>query len=124
MFEDGNSIILNCTYYKSNTEDIGNRNIRWQKRIGNVFRDIAVFSPPGRQEPFITKEMHPFYINRTELIAPNISFSAVLIIEHPICSDQGLYQCWIGYFSDSSYKIQTSGSVVKFKCNYFFLFNP
>lgn len=123
IFEDGDSIILNCTYYKNNTEYISNRDIRWQKRIGNVFKDIAVFSPPGGQEPFITLEVLPFYINRTELIAPKIPLSAVLVIKYPVCSDQGVHRCKIEYFSDSLNKVQTRGSVVKLKCNYFFFIN-
>lgn len=38
IFEDGDSIILNCTYYKSDTEEIANRYIQWQKLIGDVFK--------------------------------------------------------------------------------------
>lgn len=123
IFEDGDSIILNCTYYKSYTEEIANRYIQWQKLIGNVFKDIALFSPPGGQWPVIAYEMQPFYYNRTELIGPNISPSAVMIIKDPICSDQGVYRCWIKYYSGISVKEQTSDSVVKLKCNYFFFIN-
>nr|XP_034316383.1 cell adhesion molecule 3-like isoform X2 [Crassostrea gigas] len=117
IFEDGDSIILNCTYYKSYTEDIANRYIQWQKLIGNVFKNIALFSPPGGPWPFIPYEMKPFYNNRIELIAPNISLSAVMIIKDPICSDQGVYRCWIEYYSGNSVNVQTSDSVVKLKSN-------
>ncbi|XP_065933874.1 carcinoembryonic antigen-related cell adhesion molecule 6-like [Magallana gigas] len=115
IFEDGDSIILNCTYYKSDTEDISNRYIQWQKLIGDVFKKIALFSPPGGPWPYIPYEMLPFYNNRTELIGPNISLSAVMIIKDPMCSDQGVYRCWIEYYSGISVKEQTSDSVVKFK---------
>lgn len=118
IFEEGDIIILNCTYHKNSIEDIFSRSIRWQKLIGNSFKNIALFSPPGGLEPFIAEDMQYLYSNRTKLIAPNISLSAVLIIKYPICSDQGVYRCWIKYFSDISEKVQTSGSVVKFKCNY------
>lgn len=123
IFEDGDSIILNCTYYKSDTEEIANRYIQWQKLIGDVFKKIALFSPPGGYRPYIPYEMQPFYNNRTELIAPNISRSAVMIIKDPICSDQGVYRCWIEYYSENSVKEQTSGSVVKLKCNFTFFIN-
>lgn len=123
IFEDGDSIILNCTYFKINTEYIAYRTIKWQKLIGDVFRNIALFSPPGGYRPYIPYEMQPFYNNRTELIAPNISRSAVMIIKDPICSDQGVYRCWIKYYSGISVKEQISDSVVKLKCNYFFFIN-
>lgn len=64
IFEDGDSIILNCTYYKSDTEDISNRHIQWQKLIGDVFKKIALFSPPGGPWPYFAYEMLPFYNNR------------------------------------------------------------
>lgn len=118
IFEEGDTIILNCTYVKDGHEVILDRNIRWQTQIRGSFKDIALFSPPGGPEPFISKAMQSLYSNRTELISPNILLSAVMII-NPICSDQGVYQCRIEYFSKSSEKVQTSGSVVKFKCNYF-----
>lgn len=123
IFEDGDSIILNCTYFKINTEYIAYRTIKWQKLIGDVFKNIALFSPPGGYRPYIPYEMQLFYNNRTELIAPNISRSAVMIIKDPICSDQGVYRCWIEYYSENSVKEQTSGSVVKLKCNYSFFIN-
>uniref|UniRef100_K1PLS6 Ig-like domain-containing protein n=1 Tax=Magallana gigas TaxID=29159 RepID=K1PLS6_MAGGI len=108
IFEDGDSIILNCTYFKINTEYIAYRTIKWQKLIGDVFKNIALFSPPGGYRPYIPYEMQPFYNNRTELIAPNISRSAVMIIKDPICSDQGVYRCWIEYYSENSVKEQTN----------------
>lgn len=121
IFEEGDTIILTCTYDKDRYEVILNREIRWQKQIGDYFKDIAVFSPPSGLMPFIIRDMQYLYSNRTELIAPNISLSAVLIVKHTICGDQGLYRCWIEYYSEGLVKVQTSGSFVKFKCNYFFL---
>lgn len=73
-----------------------------------------MFSPPGKRKPFIVKKHHPLYNNRTILIAPNTSLSAVLIIKDPICSDEGIYQCWIEYYSDSSVKNNTSQTIVGF----------
>lgn len=105
-------------------EEIFNRGIRWQKQIDDYFKDIALFSPPNGPGPFIIRDMGSLYINRTELIAPSISLSAVLIVKYPICSDQGLYRCWIEYYSRSSVNVQTSSSVVKFKCNFFFSIIP
>lgn len=124
IFEEGDIIILNCTYHKNSIEDIFSRDIRWQKLIGNSIKDIALFSPPGGPGPFIVRDMQSLYSNRTKLITPNISLSAVLIIKYPICSDQGVYRCWIQYYSESSEKVQTSDSDVKFKCNYFYLIIP
>lgn len=108
-------IILNCTYNKDATEDVYTRNIRWQKQIGDEFIDIGMFSQPGGLQPIIEKEMQPLYSNRTELIAPNTSLSAVMIIKDPVCSDEGIYRCWIKYFSDSSEKVQTNYSIVAYK---------
>lgn len=121
IFEEGDTIILTCTYDKDRYEVILNREIRWQKQIGDYFKDIAVFSHPSGLMPFIIRDMQSLYSNRTELIAPNISLSAVLILKHTIYGDQGLYRCWIEYYSEGRVKVQTSGSFVKFKCNYFFL---
>lgn len=119
--QEDNNIILNCTYHEDAKEDIAKRNIRWQKQIVETFKDIAMFSPPGGPLPFIVKEMQPFYINRTELIAPNTSLSAVLIIKDPICSDEGLYRCYIVYYSSGVEKAQNGVSVVEFNGKYFFL---
>lgn len=114
-------IILNCTYNKDATEDVYTRNIRWQKQIGDEFIDIGMFSQPGGLQPIIEKEMQPLYSNRTELIAPNTSLSAVMIIKDPVCSDEGIYRCWIKYFSDSSEKVQTNYSIVAYKGIYVLL---
>lgn len=111
--QEDNSIVLNCTYHKESNEEISNRNIRWQKQIGDKFKDIAMFSLPGGPSPVVVKEMQPLYDNRTELIAPNSTLAAVLIIKNPVCSDEGIYQCKIVYFSDDSEKNQTSSSVVE-----------
>lgn len=115
IFQEDNSINLNCTYQEGSNEHISERDIKWQKLIGDKFEHLAIFSPPGSQQPFIQKEMQPFYNNRTELIAPNTSLSAVMNIKDPICSDEGIYRCQIVYYSDSSEKNQTSRSVVEFK---------
>lgn len=123
IFQDSDSIILNCTYYKDSIEYIIDRNIRWQKLIGDEFKDIAAFSPPWGPEPFILKDMQHLYSNRTELLAPyTSSLSVVMIIKEPLCSDKGVYRCWVNYFSysDGLSKIQISRSVVKLKGNYVF----
>lgn len=124
IYEEGDIIILNCTYHKNDNEYVSSSSIRWQKQTDDSFKNIALFSPPGSLKPFIAKDMQYIYSNRTKLIAPNISLSAVLIIKYPICSDQGVYRCWIQYYSESSEKVQTSDSDVKFKCNYFYLIIP
>lgn len=95
-------------------DHISDGNIRWQKQIGGIFTDIALFSPPGGLKPFIGGDMEPLYNNRTELIAPNTSLAAVMIIKNPICSDGGIYQCRIEYFNDTVPKVETSSSVVSF----------
>lgn len=112
--QENNNIILNCTYEKDIKDHIGDNYIRWQKQIGGIFKDIAIFSPPGGLKPFIQKEMGPLYNNRTELIAPNTSLAAVLIIKNPFCSDGGIYQCRVEYFYDTLPKEETSSSVVSF----------
>lgn len=111
IFQQSDSIILNCTYHADSTEYISDRDIRWQKQIGYEFKDIAIFSPPGRAGPFIVKEMEPLYNNRIELIGPNTSLSAVMVIKHPLCSDKGVYQCRIDYFNSNSLETQTSRSI-------------
>lgn len=117
-----NRIILNCTYNKEIGEQIPAGSIRWQKKIVNTFKDIAIFSPPPNlQQPFIIKEMNKIYNNRTELIVRNTSMAAVMIINNPVCKDGGIYRCLIKYFSDNSEKNQTSGSVVKFIGKYIFI---
>lgn len=119
IFPESTSIILNCTYHKDNIEQIIDTHIRWQKLIDGEFKDIAVFSPPGGLESFITTDMQDLYSNRTYLIAPNTLLSAVMIIKEPLCGDKGVYQCWVKYFSYSNglSQIQTSRSIVKFKGN-------
>lgn len=107
-----NRIILNCTYDKDDTEDITGRDIKWQKKINGTFKDVALFSPPGLKDPFIKKEMESLYKNRTELIGPNTSLSAVMIIKDPVCTDEGTYRCWIQYVVGSSEKEKTDSSVV------------
>lgn len=118
IFQQSDSVILNCTYHTDSTDYISDRDIRWQKQIGYEFKDIAVFSPPGGVGPFIVMEMEPLYINRIELIASNTLLSAVMIIKHPLCSDQGVYQCRIDNFNGYSLATQTS-SIVVFKGNPF-----
>lgn len=121
ILQDAKRIILNCTYENDSKEIISDRGIRWRKQIKDEFKDLAIFSPPGGQTPFINRDMQLFYSNRTKLIAPNTSLSAVMIIKDPICSDEGTYQCWIEYFSNSSVTKLTSQSMVKFRSKYVFL---
>lgn len=121
ILQEDNRIILNCTYKNDSGEKIPDLSIRWQKQIKDEFEDIAVFSPPGKQEPFIEKEKHPSYNNRTTLIAPNTSMAAVMIIKDPVCSDEGIYRCWIEYYSDSSVKRNTSQTMVGFIGKYVLL---
>lgn len=118
--QEDHRIYLNCTYQmESDKEKINNNKIKWQNKIENTFIDLAFFSPPGGDKPFIEKNMQASYSNRTELIAPNTSLSAVLIIKDPVCSDNGIYQCFIeSYMPYSSEKIKTSRSVVVFHGKY------
>lgn len=122
LFQKTDIIVLNCTWHKDSMENIAPHGIRWQKQIGDQFKDIAVFSFSWGS-PFIVRDMQPFYSNRTELIAPDTLSSAVMIIKDPLCSDQGVYQCLIEYFSYSNYNIRTSRSIVTFKGNYVFSVN-
>lgn len=107
-------IILNCTADKDDNEEVFNSVIKWQKQSGDGFKDIATFLPYGYPRDFIVKDMQPVYINRTELIAPNNSLAAVMIIKDPICSDEGTYRCLIEYYSDSAPKSENSRSFVEF----------
>lgn len=122
ILQDAKRIILNCTYENDSMEIIWDGSIRWKKQIKGVFEDLAFFSPPGGLTPFINGYMQPLYSNRTELIAPNTSLSAVMIIKDPVCSDEGIYQCWIEYMSRGSVTRKTSLSMVEFRGKYgFFL---
>lgn len=112
--QEDNRITLNCTYNKDNNEVIANRYIKWKKLIDGAFKDVAIFSPPGGPTPFIKKEMENLYKNRTELIGPNISFSAVMIIKDLLCTDEGTYKCWIEYYVGNSNIQEEDSSVVKF----------
>lgn len=122
--QEDNRITLNCTYNKDNTEVIANRYIKWKKLIDGAFKDVAIFSPPGGPAPFIKTEMENLYKNRTELIGPNISFSAVMIIKDLLCTDEGTYKCWIEYYVGTSSSQKNVSSVVKFKSKYTHLSNP
>lgn len=115
IYNENDSIILNCTYYKNNKEQISDNNIKWKKHNGTTFNNVATFSLPGGAIPFIEKDMKSFYINRTELIVPDSYFAAVIIINKPVCSDEGRYQCWIQYVSDESTQLATSISKVTFQ---------
>lgn len=112
--QKNNRIILNCTYNKDDTEIITDRDIKWQKQINGSFEDVAFFSPPGGPAPIIQKEMENLYKNRTELIGPNTSLSAVMIIKDPVCIDEGTYRCWIQYFDVNSVLEEVDSSVVVF----------
>lgn len=96
--QEDNKIILNCTYRVHSREEIADRYIRWQKQIEDTFEDLAIFSPPGGPAPFIAKGMENLYNNRAELIGPNTSLSAVMVIKDPLCADEGRYKCWIEFF--------------------------
>lgn len=112
--QKNNRIILNCTYNKEDTEIITDRYIKWQKQINGSFEDVAFFSPPGGPAPIIQKEMENLYKNRTELIGPNTSLSAVMIIKDPVCIDEGTYRCWIQYFVVNLVLEEVDSSVVVF----------
>ena len=102
--QENTSVSLNCTFRKENYEEIRDRDIRWQKHFGNSFKDVAIFSPPGRTEPFLSVDVENVYSNRTDLVAPNSLLSAVVIISNVICNDEGVYRCWIHYFSNVNFK--------------------
>lgn len=115
--QEDNSFTLNCTY-KTSTEIILYGGIIWQKQINGTFKDIAFFSHAGGKPPFFEKEMETLYENRTELIGPNTSLSAVMIIKDPVCTDEGTYNCLIRYFYENSLKANTTPSLVVFNCKY------
>ena len=109
-------LVLNCTYQKESNEEIGDRDIRWQKWIGDAFEDVGFFSPPGGKEPVINGVLGSLYNNRTKLIAPTDgSLSAILILQDLIHSDIGEYRCWVEYFSNNQNHELTSLSTVAFK---------
>lgn len=113
--QENNIIILNCSYHLESGEKISERDIKWQKKIGNVVKDIASFSPPGGQEPYFELDMQDIYKNRTELIASktNASLFAVMIIKDSECTDEGMFQCKIEYFSKTT-KVEIGFSFVEF----------
>lgn len=114
--QENNIITLNCSYHLHSGEIMRDRDIRWEKKIGNEFKTIAFFSPPGGKEPLFEVDMRDLYKDRTELIAPNTSLSAVMIIRDSKCTDEGMYQCKIEYFSksSSSAKVDIGSSFVEF----------
>lgn len=114
ILHNDSRIILNCTAHKDDNEEVFKSEIKWQKQSGDGFKDIATFFPDGYPRDFIVKDMQPVYSNRTEIIAPNNSIAAVMIIKDPICSDEGTYQCWIDYYSDSEKKSENIRSFVEF----------
>lgn len=119
--EDDQKVILNCTYKNSNDEKLLDRYIRWKRMVKNEFKDVAIFSPPGGFDPFIEKTMEDLYKTRTELIAPTISqLSAVMIIENPVCTDEGIYQCWILYTVGNSVRpvVESANTSVQFDGKY------
>lgn len=120
--QENNSIVLNCTYHKDTNEHIPQGNIRWQKQIEGTFQDIAGFSHSGGLEPFISKDMQSLYKHRTDLIAPNTTLAAVMIIKDPDCHDKGIYRCYIKYLLENEDKIQTSGAFVEFSGKYIIFF--
>ena len=112
--QDDTRISLNCTFRNENNEEIRDRDIRWQKQIGNSFKDVTIFSPPGGKEPYIDYAVHNVYINRTDLVAPNNSLSAIMTIINLICDDEGVYRCWIHYFIGKTEYAEHSNSYVIF----------
>ena len=113
-------LVLNCTYQKDSNEKIGDRDIRWQKWIGDAFEDVGFFSPPGGQEPFIHADIGSLYNNRTKLIAPTDgSLSAILILKELVCDDVGEYRCWVEYYSNNAINVSTSLSMIAFEGNNF-----
>lgn len=117
--QEDNSFTLNCTYHNFSKEIIYDRSIKWQYQIDGTFKDVAYFSPPGGKVPYFLKEMENLYKNRTELIGPNTSLSAVMIIKDPVCTDEGTYKCWIEYFIEDSSKLSKNvSSVVVFNSKY------
>ena len=109
--QDDTRISLNCTFQKENNEEIRDRDIRWQKHIGNSYKDVAVFSLPGGKEPYLVSNE---YNNRTDLFTPNNSLSAVMTITNLICDDEGVYRCWIHYFIGENEYTELSNSSVIF----------
>lgn len=117
--QEDNSFTLNCTYHNISKERINDRSIGWQYQIDGTFKDVAYFSPPGREAPYLLNETKHLYKNRAELIGPNTSLSAVMIIKDPVCTDEGTYRCWIEYFfSTSSRLTKNVSSVVVFNSKY------
>lgn len=120
--QEDNSFTLNCTYHNFSEERINDRSIGWQYQIDGTFKNVAYFSPPGREAPYFLQEMEHLYKNRTELIGPNTSLSAVMIIKDPVCTDEGTYRCWIDYFFSTVSKLTKSvSSVVVFNSKYILL---
>lgn len=76
------------------------------------------FLPPNGIAPYITDIMENFYINRTELIGPNTSLSAVMIIKNHLCTDEGAFKCWIKYYVGILQKEKALSSLVVFKSKY------
>ena len=84
--------------------------------IGDTFKDVVFFSPPGGKEPFLEGEMESLYSKRTDLIAPTDgSLSAVLILKELVCDDVGEYRCWVEYYSNKANHVSTSLSIVAFE---------
>lgn len=94
--QEDDSIILNCSLNTNSTGRIAE--INWIKKIKGRHKKLAEFSPPGGPKPFIVEGLQDHYKNRTCLIGPNTSLSAVMIIKEPLCSDEGEYYCWIEYY--------------------------
>ena len=111
--QDDSRVSLNCTFRIENNEEIRDRDIRWQKQNGSSFEDVAIFSPPGGKEPYIDNAVEKIYNNRTDLVAPNNSLSAIMTITNLICDDEGVYRCWIHYFIENiEYSEYSDSSVI------------
>lgn len=75
-----------------------------------------MFSLHGSLPPNVVREMQSLYNNRTELIAPNTSLAAVMIIKGRCGS---VYRCMIIYFSDASEKVGSVILLLKLMVNIF-----
>ncbi|XP_062583678.1 carcinoembryonic antigen-related cell adhesion molecule 5-like isoform X2 [Saccostrea cucullata] len=108
------NITLSCNYAREDKEEISDRKIIWQKHLGNKYVDVAYFSVSGKPDPSIHKDFKKYLENRTHLIAPQENLTtATLIINHAVCSDEGLYRCWIEfYLNDAIDDNQNQTSVI------------
>ncbi|KAK3108233.1 hypothetical protein FSP39_003697, partial [Pinctada imbricata] len=106
------NVEIGCTYSNA-APGIDVRTIELQKewpRGNGVFQTIAIFFPPGGNEPSFSPSFVANQIkDRSTLIQPtNDSMTAKLLIDDIQCEDHGTYKCSVQYHSNSG-----SGSVAK-----------